>query len=89
MHSLFSKASAAIFLMVSLNVSANSLNDQDNSQSQHQPAATHQGHLEHQLTTSDSGDNVGAEADKATNDQRMRTVTHPKTGHVTKRYVGQ
>lgn len=84
MNPLATLLSAAILLTVSLNASANPVTEDDNSHSQAPQLETHQTHLEHQSTTE-----ATAETTQANTSQRLRNVTHPKTGHVVQRYVGQ
>lgn len=84
MNTLLSMVSAAILLMVSLSASANSGTEEDQPQPLQHQADTHQGHITHQTEADNSSD-----ASPATNRPRLRNVTHPKTGHVTQRYVGQ
>lgn len=84
MNPLATLLSAAILLMVSLNASANPVTEDDNSHSQAHQLESHQTAIEHQSTTE-----ATAETTQANTSPRLRNVTHPKTGHVVQRYVGQ
>ena len=82
MNRIFSMASTAIFIMaISLNASA--ATEAESTEAQPHQADTHQGHIEHQQLKA----NESTETD--TTSPRLRNVTHPKTGHVQQRLVGQ
>lgn len=86
MNTLPSVLSAAVLLMLSLNANANALSEADNTEPLPHQAETHQGHLEHDATAEAK---QNPELNQPTTGQRLRNVTHPKTGHVVQRYVGQ